>query len=126
MNTTITFYDDEIGAAIWEIAGVASFHYFKTVSEITHVLRNTNNSVKQINCIKSMKVLSDEILDFIKDEYFQKAQESELKYFAFVIPKNDEGQSSMEIANTGAAEKWGIRIRYFTNKKDAVNWLASK
>ena len=126
MNTTITFFDDEIGAAIWEIAGVASFHYFKTVSEITHVLRTTNNSVKQINCNKSMEMLSDEILDFIKEEYFQKAKESGLKFFAFVIPKNNEGQSSMEIANTGAAEKWGIRIEYFTNRKEAVEWLASK
>ena len=126
MNTTITFYDYEIGAAIWEIEGVASFHYFKTVSEITHVLRTTNKSVKQINCIKSMKFLSDEILDFIKDEYFKKAKETGLRYFAFVIPNNDEGQSSMEIANIGAAEKWGIKIEYFTNKKDAVDWLVSK
>ena len=126
MNTTITFFDDEIGAAIWEIAGVASFHYFKTVSEITHVLRTKNKSAKQINCIKSMEILSDEILDFIKDEYFKKAKESGLKYFAFVVPKNNDGVSSMEIANIGAAEKWGIRIQYFNSKKEAVAWLANK
>jgi len=125
MNNTITFFDEKIGATIWEIAGIANVHYFKTVSEITHVLRKSNNSIKQINCIKDMKVLSDEILDFIKNEYFAMAKKSGLKYFAFVIPNNEEGLYSMEYANKGAS-KWGIDIKYFNKKSDAINWLNSK
>jgi len=125
MNNTITFFDDEIGAAIWEIAGEASFHYFKTVSEITHLLRQNNNSVKQINCIQNMDVLSDEILYFIKNEYFAKAKISGLRYFAFVTPNSSEGMSSMEIANLGAAEKWDIEIKYFEKKEEAILWLKS-
>ena len=126
MNNTITFFDEDNGAVIWEIAGAVDFHFFKTVSEITHVLRQNDNSIKQINCIKSMELLSDEILDFIKGEYFVKAKSSGLKFFAFVVPSNEEGRLSMEIANEGASQKWDMEIKYFNSRKEATDWLATK
>ncbi len=126
MSKTTTFFDEEIGAVIWEISGVANMHYFKTVSEITHLLREKHNSIKQINCIKNMNSLSDEIQAFIKNNFFEMAKRSGLKYFAFVIPECDKGQLSMNIANNGAAQKWDMEIEYFSNKQEAVAWLNSK
>ena len=126
MSNITTFFDGEIGAVIWKISGIANLHYFKTVSDITHILRKQHNSTKQINCIKNMSSLSDEIQAFIKSDFFEMAKKSGLKHFAFVIPKSDKGQLSMNIANNGASEKWGIEIEYFSNKDEAVAWLNSK
>ena len=126
MQNSETYYNEDLEGVIWKITGDISYFDFRSVAEITHLLRERNSSSKQINNIISLEFLSDEIIEYIYSVYFPRAIESGLKYFAFVIPDNNTGKQSMNIANKGAAKKYNIEIEYFSNKSEAFAWLKSK
>ena len=126
MQNSETYYNEDLEGVIWKITGDISYFDFRSVAEITHLLRERNSSSKQINNIISLEFLSDEIIEYIYSVYFPRAIESGLKYFAFLIPDNNTGKQSMNIANKGAAKKYNIEIEYFRNKSEAFAWLKSK
>ncbi|MCK5846137.1 MAG: hypothetical protein KAG84_01775 [Bacteroidales bacterium] len=126
MQNSETYYNEDLEGVIWKITGDISYFDFRSVAEITHLLRERNSSSKQINNIISLEFLSDEIIEYIYSVYFPRAIESGLKYFAFLIPDNNTGKQSMNIANKGAAKKYNIEIEYFSNKSEAFAWLKSK
>ncbi len=126
MKNIETYFDDELQSVIWEINGFVSFDDFVTIAKQTHLLRSANNSNKQLNNIKNMKVLSKEIQAWIDKEYFPKAKNSGLKYFAFVVPDNTFGKLSMTTVNNNASKKYNMEIEYFDNEQLAKDWLNSK
>ena len=126
MKNIETYFDDELHAVIWEINGFVSFDDFVTYAKQTHSLRSINNSTKQLNNIKNMKVLSKEIQSWIDKEYFPRAKRSGLKYFAFVVPDNTFGKISMTTVNDNASKKYNMEIEYFDNEQLAKDWLNTK
>ena len=126
MKNTETLYDSSLQVVVWQIEGFVSFEDFKIAGSQTHDLRKKHKANKQLNNIKSMKVLSKDIQDYIDGVYFKEAKESGLKYFAFVVPENTFGRLSMDAVNMEASEKYGMEIEYFDSEKLALSWLSSK
>ena len=126
MNNTTTIYNSDLDIVIWTISGFVNLNDFKEAANNTHQLRKKHNTSKQINDINNMKVLSNEIQEFIDKSYFPDAKNSGLKYFAFVVPENTFGKLSMENVNKGASEKYNMDIKYFNSQEKAIEWLNAK
>ena len=126
MNNTTTIYNSDLDIVIWTISGFVNLNDFKEAANNTHQLRKKHNASKQINDINNMKVLSNEIQEFIDKSYFPDAKNSGLKYFAFVVPENTFGKLSMENVNKGASEKYNMDIKYFNSQEKAIEWLNAK
>jgi len=126
MNNTTTIYNSDLDIVIWTISGFVNLNDFKEAANNTHQLRKKHNTSKQINDINNMKVLSNEIQEFIDKSYFPNAKSSGLKYFAFVVPENTFGKLSMENVNKGASEKYNMDIKYFNSQEKAIEWLNAK
>ena len=58
--------------------------------------------------------------------WFPQAENAGLKYCGFIMPKDIFGQVSAEQTNEKAEKESVIEIKYFDNKKDAEQWLATK
>lgn len=123
MDTKKIYYDKEIRSAVGVFEGFMSFENFKELAIQVNELRSKNFSKKQLNNVKDMKVLTQEVQKWIKEFWFPKAQASGLKHMAFVVPENTFAKMSMEAVNSNADQ---IEIRYFGNLTEAKNWLAAK
>ncbi len=120
------FYDHETAAAIGVFKGFLTTDQFIKIAEELHDLREKNNSCKQLNNIEDMKVLTQDIQNWLNDVWFPKARKNGLKHFAFVIPKNVFGKMSMTNANKDESVRTGIEIEYFDTEASAKAWLRSK
>jgi hypothetical protein len=125
MTKSGAIYDHETKCALLTFKGFLTTPQFIEIAEQAHTLRQQNNSIKQLNDIEDMQVLTKEIQKYLQEVWFPKAIETGLKYFAFVIPKNALGAMSMKGANK-EADKTGIDIKYFDNLPEAKKWLMSK
>jgi hypothetical protein len=120
------FYDKTNGIATGYFNGFITSDKFKHIADELHDLRKNNKSVKQLNNIENMKVLTPEVQKWLNDIWFPKAKKTGLKYFAFVIPKDIFGKASMENANKNDKVTEGIEIQYFPTETDAISWLNTK
>jgi len=125
MQETKTFFDSDINAVVWEINGFVKPDEFKKIGSESHKLRKKYAVNKQLNNVKNMKVLTSDIQNWINNDWFPAAKETELKHFAFVVPEDIFGKASMEIVNVEAKEKFGVTIEYFSNENSAKKWLKS-
>lgn len=119
-------YDNKLEAVVLVLIGFLSFDKFTRIASKTHDLRKKNNSIKQLNDIRQMKVLSNDIQDWIENIWFSAAVESGLKYFAFVVPEDKFGRLTMKNVNDYKHLKFNIKIKYFTDINEAEEWLLSK
>lgn len=126
MNTTTSYYDNEVKAAIGIFKGFVTTEEFKRVAESLHKIRTDNRSNKQLNNIEDMKVLTKEIRTWLQDVWFPEAIKTGLQYFAFVVPNDKVGSLSMKEANKEAQNIPNMEIQYFDNDAKAKEWLMSK
>lgn len=73
-----------------------------------------------------MDILTMQTNTYLKKEWFPAAKKLGLKYFAFVISKNDYGKLSTDNANRGASKEFDMEIQYFDDMMSARTWLNSK
>jgi|GEM_PF-1142475 len=126
MDTKTSYYDNESKAAIGIFKGFVTPGEFKNIANSLHEIRTANKSNKQLNNIEDMKVLTEDIRIWLKDEWFPKAVETGLNYFAFVVPKDLVGKLSMKDANKEAQAVPNMEIQYFDNEVSAKKWLKSQ
>ncbi|NOQ25450.1 MAG: hypothetical protein GQ564_08810 [Bacteroidales bacterium] len=126
MNETKTFFSSELNAVVLELNGFLKTEQFIEFALESNDLRKKHSVYKQLNNIQNMKVLTKDIQNWLEDVWFPEAKISGLKYFAFVVPNDTFGKSSMDTVNSEATAKYGINIEYFTDKEVAKQWLVSQ
>ncbi len=120
------YFDPATNAAMGVFIGFLSPDEFKVIANDLLVILETKKVKKQINDVKQMKVLKQEVQIWLNDVWFPKAQKNGLKYFAFVVPDDIFGKMSMEGANKSAPNKFDIEIQYFSEIIEAKKWLNTK
>ncbi len=125
MKESGAFYDSETQAAIGVFSGFLNPDKFKAIGDELHEVRQKNFSSKQLNNISDMKVITQDVQQWINDVWFPKAKLTGLKTLAFVIPSDIFGNMSMKAANSDGQATNGIKIQYFDNEAKAKAWLRS-
>ncbi|MBI9067848.1 MAG: hypothetical protein JEZ09_11190 [Salinivirgaceae bacterium] len=126
MKESGAYYDSDTKAAIGLFRGFVTSDKFKEIANELHEIRKKNYSSKQLNNISDMKVLTQDVQQWLNNVWFPKAKITGLKTFAFVIPKDVFGKMSMESANSNSQITQGIEIQYFDDETKAKTWLNSK
>ena len=120
------YYDPALNAAMGVFVGYLSPDEFKTIANELLKIQVTKKVNKQINNVKQMKVLKQEVQVWLNDVWFPQAQKNGLKYFAFVLADDIFGKLSTEGANKDASNKFGMEIQNFNTLEDAKQWLNTK
>lgn len=126
MKETKSYFSNELEAVVLELNGFLKTEQFIEFALESNDLRKKHSVYKQLNNIQNMKVLTKDIQDWLEDVWFPEAKISGLKYFAFIVPKDTFGRSSMDTVNANATAKYGINIEYFTDEELAKQWIVSQ
>ena len=129
METNMTskaYFDKESNAAIGEFVGFLKPDEFKSIANKLIQMLEEKDLKRQINDVKLMKVLSQDTQNWLNTDWFPRAKEAGLKFFAFVVPEDIFGKMSMKGANRKAENMLGIEIQYFSDMELAKDWVKSK
>ncbi len=120
-----SFDDTANKCGIGTFLGFVKHSEFKKVAEELLEILKTKKYTKQINDVSLMDVLETETQEYLATHWFPKAKLYGLKHFAFITSTLFYGNMSEKRANKDAAAKFGIEIKHFITKEEAINWLNS-
>lgn len=72
---------------------------------------------------RGLKVMAQEVQDWINEVWFPKANALGVSHMAFIMPESLFGKISMEQTNSQKEKIGNINIKYFGDMNTAKNWL---
>jgi hypothetical protein len=91
-------------------------------NEILNKVKTSGKS-KLLYDTRGLKVMSQEVQDWINEVWFPEANNLGITHMAFIIPESVFGQMSMQQANSRKEKIGKINIEYFPDLDRAKNWL---
>lgn len=72
---------------------------------------------------RGLKVMSQDVQDWINESWFPKANKLGISHMAFIMPESIFGKISMEQTNSEKSQIGNINIQYFGDMITAKEWL---
>ncbi len=116
------------------------FHLSDSVMEINwkgfidhdsyrNILHETFSAIIERNIKKvifnatDLEALTDENREWTCEHWFSKANDKDIKTFAFIMPKDIFGEVSLKMISEKIATLYNIKSKYFDNTDDALRWI---
>lgn len=110
-----------------QITGFLDEQTFKNISNKAIEVLKENNGSRILVDTSGMKVIPKENQEWIQADWFPRAIQSGLKVMAFITPRNIFGEVSTKATNsTVEEESLPIKLEYFYNKEEAVQWMSNQ
>ena len=96
---------------------------FKTFArQILDKVRSSGKK-KLLYDTRGLKVMSQEVQDWINQVWFPEANQIGVSHMAFIMPESVFGKMSMEQTNSQKDKVGNINIQYFSGMDTAKEWL---
>ncbi len=110
-------------ASIASFKGFLEFEEHKALGNEVLSLAINNGYTKMIIDTSELKVIRQETQKWIETDWFPRANQSGIKYMAFIVPSDVLGKMSTTKVNEKAGN---IEIQHVDTMEKAKNWINSK
>jgi len=117
------YYDTNLDCIKVKFAGQPTLAEFKAIAIPMIDLLKKHGTQKIINDTSELEINAIENQEWAQNEWFPKAHQAGLQYFAFVVSSNIFGEVSAKQTNEKAEEEGNIAIQYFETTEEAESWI---
>ncbi len=116
-------WDEEVGCSYIKWKGFAYGEDFKTALNKVVQILSEKQGTKHLTNLEKSRVVSQDGREWIGRDWLPRARAAGLKHTAFVLPKSELAQTSLNRTLEGAPNR--SSDAYFDNEEAAREWLKS-